>query len=344
MAVHPPQPPHRTVRRPLVRPRLLLIGLVLLFVVASSLPVAAAAEDLFIIGTGSVVGLYYPVGGAVSLIVNNTEREMVLTVKVTPGSIANVEALEHGNVDLALVQSDVLHQAVNGEAAFSNAAISDLRTVMGLHAEPLHLVCRRDAGVETLADIAGKRVSIGAVGSGVLNTVRTVLAAVGLDEERDFIASHELPDDIPEMLAGSDLDCFFFTVGIGSAAIAATATLVDINLVPLDAPELVRLSEEVPYYAFFTVPSGTYRGVDEDVTVFGVRALLVVSARLPEETVYKITRALLASFQELRATYPVLETLMFDEIANGLSAPLHAGAQRAYREAGLLEVEVIEER
>ncbi|MCA9839550.1 MAG: TAXI family TRAP transporter solute-binding subunit [Trueperaceae bacterium] len=293
------------------------------------------AQDLHIIGTGSVVGLYYPVGGAVSFIVNNEVPDLLLTVKVTPGSVANVEALSEGDLSLALVQSDVMSEAYQGHNAFSDRPIAKLRALMGLHAEPLHLVCRQDSGVKRLRDVVGKRINLGPEGSGILNTARAVLAAYKISESQ-IMASYEAAKQTPELLIEGQLDCFFFTIGIGGAAIQTTALRLPISLIPIDGPELMPLLSTEPYYSFVTVPAHTYPGVDEAVTLFGVKAFLVTTTDLPEETAYQIVTSLIESFNTLKETYPLLETLIKEDVLDGLSIPLHPGAERAYRELGLL--------
>ena len=298
--------------------------------------VASARETLYILGTGSVVGLYYPVGGAVSFIVNNAEENMLLTVQVTPGSVSNLQMLQDNRIDLALVQSDVLYEAFNGENAFANAPAKDLRVLMGLHPEPLHLICRKDANVKSIHDIKGKQVNIGNIGSGVLNTVQTVLNAYNIDETTDFTAYYETSDISPELLINGELDCFFFTVGIGGAAIQATATRTPIDLIALDGQELQQLIQQKPYYAFVTVPANTYPGITQDVTLFGVKALLVTNNQLEYEEAYRITRALLQSFETLKETYPALESLILEETQYGLGAPQHLGSMKAYLEHGLI--------
>lgn len=317
---------------PSLRPLLVLV-LVLLAAVAHG---ESASVRLHVLGTGRVVGLYYPVGGAVSHVVNARVDETLLTVKVTAGSVENLEGLERGELSLALAQSDVLYHAYHGQGAFAPRPRPDLRALMGLHPEPLHLVCRRDAGVTGLEDLAGRAVAVGELGSGVRTTVRAVLGALGLDEQRDLEPRYDPADALPRLMAEGTIDCFFYTVGIGGAAIRAAAALQDVALVPLDAPELRALVAARPYYALVTVPGGTYRGVPEDVTLLGVRAVLVATERLEPETAYRLTDALLEGFGMLRETFPAaLAGLRLDEVTLGLGVPLHAGARRAYLRRGI---------
>ncbi|MDZ7703805.1 MAG: TAXI family TRAP transporter solute-binding subunit [Trueperaceae bacterium] len=294
-----------------------------------------AQRQLLIIGTGGVTGVYYPVGGTVAKIVNDASVGLRLTVESTSGSIFNVMAMSNDQLDLALAQSDVVYQAYNGEEVFDGNPIEALRTVMGLHPEPLHLVCAADAGVETLPDIRGLRINIGNQGSGIRSTALTVLGAYGIDLA-DFQAESVRAAEAPDLLRDGRIDCFFYTIGIGGAAIQDIATTNDITLVPLDDEVLEPLIEASPYYAFATVPGGTYSGVREDVTIFGVKALFVTTADLSEQTVYTIVDTVLDNLGAFRATHPAVRDLTPQDFVSGLGAPLHPGAERAYREAGVI--------
>ena len=294
----------------------------------------AHAQTFLTIGTGGVVGVYFPVGGATARIVNEADVGLRLTVESTGGSVFNVSAIQAGQLDLALAQSDVTYQAYNGEAAFEDNAFEGLRVIMGLHAEPMHLICQSDENVSGFRDIAGKRVSIGNPGSGILNTVRAMLDAYGMSED-DFTAEYLVASEAPDFLRDGRIDCFFYTVGIGGGAIRDITATANVDVVPLDDPELDALIDEFPYYAFATVPAGTYGGQDEDVTLFGVKALFVTSTDLSEEHAYQIMRVILENLEAFQATHPALANLTAEDFLSGLAAPLHPGAERAFQEAGL---------
>jgi uncharacterized protein len=294
----------------------------------------ASAQQFLTIGTGGVVGVYFPVGGATAAIVNQANVGLRLTVESTGGSVFNVRAIQEDQLDLALAQSDVTYQAYHGEAAFEGEPFEGIRVLMGLHAEPMHLVCQQDANVASFRDIAGLRVSIGNPGSGILNTVRAMLDVFGMTEE-DFSAEYLRAAEAPDFLRDGRIDCFFYTVGIGGAAIRDITATADVNIVPLDDPELAALIEAEPYYAFATVPAGTYGNQPEEVTLFGVKALFVTSESLPEEHAFAIVNAVLENLEQFTATHPALATLTAEDFVTGLGAPLHPGAERALREHGL---------
>lgn len=299
-----------------------------------ALATTAFAQGFYTIGTGGVTGVYYPVGGATAKIVNDADVGLRLTVESTGGSVFNIKAIEAGQLDLALAQSDVAYQAYNGEVEFEGAPVDKLRSVMGLHAEPMHLVCDASDNVSEFRDIAGKRVSIGNPGSGILNTVQAMLETVGMSES-DFQAEYLRAAEAPDFLRDGRIDCFFYTVGIGGAAIRDITSTSDVNLVPLDDEEFQGLIDEEPYYAFATVPAGTYDGQDEEITLFGVKAVFVTSTDLPEEDVYTVVKAVLDNLETFQATHPALRDLTTEDFLSGLAAPLHDGAERAFQEAGL---------
>ncbi|MGR2737162.1 TAXI family TRAP transporter solute-binding subunit [Billgrantia sp. Q4P2] len=312
-------------------------SLVLLLCIALALVAhqALGQRQFLTIGTASVVGIYYPVGGATAQIINQADVGLRATVEATGGSAFNARALAAGELDLAIAQSDVVYQAYHGEAGFEGEAVDQLRTVMGLHAEPLHLVCSRESGITEVRDIAGKRVNIGNPGSGIRFTVEQALQAleIGLDDFEPF--SLTAPEGV-DFLRDRRVDCFFYTIGIGGAALQDISTTQDVVFVPMDDAVLEALVAEHPYYAFTEVPAGTYRGQEEDITLFGVKALFVTTTDLDEEVAYNVTKAVLDNLEDFTRIHPALNLLTAEDFLSGLGAPLHPGAERAYQEAGLL--------
>ena len=303
-----------------------------------SLAAMAIAQTTFLtIGTGGVTGVYYPVGGATARYVNEAGVGLRLTVESTAGSVFNISAIRDGQLDLALAQSDVVYQAFNGEGPFVGNPFEGVRPLMGLYAEPMHLVCLDSANVSGFRDIAGKRVSLGAPGSGVLFTVQAMLEVMGMSES-DVSAEYLRPAEAPDFLRDGRVDCFFYTVGIGGAAIRDIMATTAAKLIPLDDPEFADLIERLPYYAFATVPAGLYGARQPDpVTLFGVKALFVGSTSLTDDQAYSIMKAVLDNLDGFKATHAALANLSPEDILTGLGAPLHPGAERAYREAGLLQ-------
>lgn len=291
--------------------------------------------EYFTMGTGGVVGVYYPVGGATAKLINDSNDDMRVTVESTGGSVFNIKAMAQQELDLALAQSDVVYQAYHGQQAFEEQPVNEVRSLMGLHAEPTHLVCSQRSGVETFEEIRGKRVNLGNPGSGILNTVRAIFEAYDINEDEDINAEYLRAAEAPDFLRDNRIDCFFYVVGIGGAAIEDIASTTDINLIALDGEELEALIEEKPYYAFATVPGGTYNGVEEDVTIFGVKALFTTTTYLDEERAYRIVKTILDNLESFQQAHSALSKLTQKDFLGGLGAPLHEGAKRAYREAGM---------
>lgn len=332
-----------------VRPFLLLLSLALAACAAEgpregSAPgagaVAQAVPGRIFIGTGGVTGVYYPAGGAICRLVNEARARHGITcvVESTDGSIANIEGIRTGDLGMALVQSDVQFEAYEGVGPFAAAgAFPELRSVFSLHAEPFTVVARRDAGIATIDDLMGKRVNIGNPGSGQRATMDVLMAAKGWTMA-DFARVLELPSaEQAQALAGGQADAIVFTVGHPSNAIYEASKSVDARIVPVSGATVDQLLADHPYYARALIPGGFYYGNDADVASFGVRATLVATADTPDEVVYQVVRSVFTQFDRLAELHPALARLDRQEMVKAaLSAPLHPGAERYYREAGLL--------
>ncbi|MFN4098248.1 MAG: TAXI family TRAP transporter solute-binding subunit, partial [Pararhodobacter sp.] len=302
----------------------------------------AFAQQTFIaIGTGGVTGVYYPAGGAICRLVNRDRAEHGIRcgVESTGGSVFNVNALRSGELEFGVAQSDIQFHATNGSEMFADTgAFEGLRSVFSLHPEPFTVVARADAGITSFEDLRGKRVNIGNPGSGQRATMDVVLDALGWSVS-DFAQASELPPAEQALaLCDNNIDAMVYTVGHPSGAIQEATTACDSVLVNVDTDEIRALVEERAYYRMATIPGGMYRGTDSDTTTFGVGATFVTSADVPEEVVYQTTRAIFENLDQFRGLHPALGNLDPAEmVADGNSAPLHPGAERYYREAGLLE-------
>ncbi len=307
-----------------------------------SLASGAMAQQTFIsIGTGGVTGVYYPAGGAVCSLVNRGRAEHGIRcgVESTGGSVFNVNAIRSGEMEFGVAQSDIQFNSFNGVGQFADAgAFEGLRAVFSLHPEPFTVVARADAGISSFEDLRGKRVNIGNPGSGQRSTMDVVLDALGWTTA-DFAVASELPPAEQALaLCDNNIDAMVYTVGHPSGAIQEATTACDSVLVNVTGPEIEALVEANPYYRVATIPGGMYRGTDEDVTTFGVGATFVTSAEVPDDVVYAVTKAIFEGLDQFKALHPALANLSAEDMVNeGNSAPLHAGAERYYREAGLLE-------
>lgn len=311
------------------------------FIVAASLTGDVRGQDsetFVIIGTGGVTAVYYPAGGAICRVVNESSAALRCLVQSTGGSIDNIERLRSGELQFGFAQSDWQYHAFHGTDRFSESGpFEDLRAVFSLHAEPFTIVARADADVTHFDDLKGKRVNIGNPGSGQRATMDVVMLAKGWSLD-DFGEVLELTSaEQSEALCTGRVDAIVMTVGHPSASIQKATTGCDGVLVEVSGPEIDRLVEEHPYYRHASIPEGMYNN-EADVPTFGVAATVVSSKQVPEDVVYGVVGAVLGQFEEFKSLHPALSHLEADEMPReGISIPLHAGAERYYREAGLLD-------
>jgi len=301
----------------------------------------AVAQQKFIsIGTGGVTGVYYAAGGAICRLVNKDRKDHGLrcSVESTGGSVFNVNTIKAGELDLGVAQSDVAFNAYNGRAQFQkDGAYQDLRSVFSLHPEPLTLVTRPEANINTFADLQGKRINVGNPGSGTRATVEQLLNAEGWTYANLSLASELRPDEHGSATCDGKIDGFFYVVGHPSANIQDPTTTCAAKLVSLTGKGVDSLVSQYPYFAKVTIPAGLYPGNPNDTNTFGVLAAFVTSAQVPEETVYLVVKAVFDNIDEFRKLHPALANLKPENmIKDGLSAPLHPGAEKYFREKGLL--------
>jgi TRAP transporter TAXI family solute receptor len=303
---------------------------------------AASAQQTFIgIGTGAVTGVYYPAGGAICRLVNRDRATHGIRcgVESTGGSVFNVNAIRTGELEFGVAQSDIQFHAVNGSQQFeADGPFEELRAVFSLHPEPFTVVARRDAGVTSFDDLAGKRVNIGNPGSGQRATMDVVLEAMGWTTDTFAQATELPPAEQALAMCDNNVDAIVYTVGHPSGAIQEATTACDTVLVNVDNDAIRALVADRPYYRMATIPGGMYRGTDTDTTTFGVGATFVTSTAVSDEVVYQVVKAIFESMDQFKALHPALEVLVPEQmVSDGLSAPLHPGAERYYREVGLID-------
>ena len=301
----------------------------------------ASAQTFITIGTGGVTGVYYPTGGAICRLVNKDRAEHGIrcSVESTGGSVYNVNTMRSGELDMGVVQSDVQYNALNGEGEeFEGAGpFEDLRAVFSVHPEPFTVVARADSGIESFDDLQGKRVNVGNPGSGQRATMEVLMDAKGWTMDDFALASELKSAEQAQALADNKIDAIVFTVGHPSGSIQEATTTVDAGLVSVAGPEVDELVKSNPYYSKAVIPGGMYRGTDSDVETFGVKATFVSSAAVPDEVVYTVTRAVFENFEDFKKLHPAFANLeKEDMVTEALSAPLHPGAEKYYKEAGLM--------
>jgi TRAP transporter TAXI family solute receptor len=305
---------------------------------AAALATSVAAQERFItIGTGGQTGVYYVVGQSICRLVNRgtAEHNLKCTAPSTGGSIANINAIAAGDMDMGVAQSDWQFHAYNGSSEFEGNKVDDLRAVFSVHGEPFTVVARADAGIATFDDLKGKRVNIGSPGSGQRATMEVVLNALGWTVDDFALASELAPAEQSAALGDNKVDAIIYTVGHPNGSIQEASSTVDAVLVPVTGPAIDKLVDENSYYAHATIPGGMYAGTPDDVQTFGVKATFVTSANVPDDVVYEVVKAVFDNFERFKGLHPAFANLKEEDmIKDGLSAPLHPGAERYYKERG----------
>ncbi len=300
---------------------------------------SAIAQDKFItIGTGGQTGVYYVVGQSICKLVNRgtSKHHIKCTAPSTGGSIANINAIKAGDQDMGVAQSDWQYHAYHGTSKFKDQGpFKDLRAVFSVHSEPFTVIARKDSGIKTFADLKGKRVNIGNPGSGQRATTGVVLEALGWTTSDFALASELKSSEQAAALGDNKVDAITFTVGHPNGSVQEAATTTDAVLVPVTGPAIDKLVKDNPYYAKAVIPGGMYKGNDKDVETFAVKATFVSSAKVPDEVVYQVVKAVFDNFSRFKKLHPAFAHLKESEmIKAGLSAPLHPGAVKYYKEKG----------
>lgn len=316
--------------------RFLAILTVLAVVLVAFAACGGGSTTAMTMGTGGTSGTYYGYGGILG---NQIKTSTGITVNVvsTDGSKANILGIDTGNYQLGTVQSDVMAYAAEGSRTFEKeGALDSFRVIGGLYAEAVQLVTM-DKEIKSVADLKGKKVSIGASGSGVYFNAVDVLAAAGLTEE-DIVPQYQSFGDSADALKDGKIDAAFIVAGAPTPAIQELCTSTDAYLVPIDGEVAEKLMETSPYYTTYEVPAGTYDGQDEAVTTVTVKATLIVSASASEEDVYNITKAIFDNAEAITAAHAKGAELSVENATSGMTAPFHAGAAKYFAEKGV-EVE-----
>jgi len=314
--------------------------------------VPASAQDVqfFRIGTGAVGGTYFPVGSLIASAISKPPGSrpceqggscgvpgLIAVAQTTQGSVENITLINRGELESALAQSDVAYWAFYGDNMFrADGPRDDLRAVARLYLESVHIVIRKAAGIRSVAALRGKRISVGAEGSGTAINAGIVLGGFGL-QPSDYVAHHLGPSASADALRNGSLDAFFFVGGHPVAAVEDLARDVDIALLPVTGAKVEALLRDQPFFSPFSIPAGVYDGVPATATI-GVNAQWLVSARLDADLVYNITAALWHESTQrlLQRGHPEARLIRLERALDGIAIPLHEGAARYYREKGLL--------
>ena len=301
---------------------------------------AQAQQKYMTIGTGGVTGVYYAAGGAICRLVNKDRKVHGIrcSVESTGGSVFNINTIKAGELDLGVSQSDVHYNAAKGLAQFKDGALSELRAVMSLHPEPFTVLARKELNAKSFADFKGKRFNVGNPGSGTRSSMEELLGAMGWKMQDFSLASELKADEHGAALCDGKIDGFFYGVGHPSANIQDPTTSCGAKLVSLTGPAVDKLVKEKPYFGYATIPGGLYPNNPQETQTFGVLATLVSSSRVPVDMVYTAVKAIFDNFDEFKKLHPALAILRPEAmVKDGLSAPLHDGAVKYYKEKGWLK-------
>ena len=319
----------------------MLAALSLGFVMAFSSAAISADTTFVTIGTGGVTGVYYPTGGAIARLVNKGKKEHGIraSVESTGGSVYNLNAIASGELDMGVAQSDWQYHAYNGTSKFEEKGPNkDLRALFSVHPEPFTVVARTDSGIKNFEDLKGKRVNVGNPGSGQRGTMEVLMGALGWDMSVYKLASELKPAEQSQALCDNKIDAFVYTVGHPNGSIKEATTSCDAVIVNVTGAVVDKLVADNPYYRTATIPGGMYRGTDEDAKTFGVGATFVTSAKVSNDVTYVVVKSVFENFEDFKKLHPAFGVLKKEEmVKDGLSAPLHDGAAKYYKEAGLIK-------
>ena len=303
-------------------------------VAASMLAVAlpASAQQLSI-ATGGTGGVYYPIGGGFAEMINNHIEGAQATAEVTGASVENMGLIMRGDADLALALADTVYQAYNGSGDFDGRQIENTRALASVYPNAVQLVTLAESDIETIADLAGKRVSVGAPGSGTELNARALLEANGISYE-DLTPQRLNFNETADAIRDGDIDAGFWSVGPPTSSILNLAATRDIRLIGLSDEEVANAQEAEAVFAPYELAAGMYDGMDESVQTIGIPNVLVVNSDMDEELAYQLTQLLFENTDELIAVHPAANDTTIEFTMNSTPVPLHPGAIRYFEEVG----------
>ena len=291
------------------------------------------ADELYFV-TGGPMGTYYAVGNAMTEVLNPVLEQSSLTLESSGASRANLEMIEEGDAQLATVQNDVMYYAYTGTSLFEGEEpFQNFSAVAGLYDETIQIITC-DSSIQSVADLAGKTVSVGDEGSGVEFNAKQILEAYGLSFEDITVVNASFGESADSLEKG-ELDAAFIVAGTPTTAVEELATSTQIGLVHLDEEHIAALQENYDFYTEAIIPAGTYAGVDEDVITVSVRATLVASNEVSEDAIYELLKAMFENKDALTEGHAKFEALDAEEAVKGMSVPFHAGAKKYYDEQGI---------
>jgi uncharacterized protein len=317
----------------------LLVGLMVVaiagFMCTFSSTTVFAAKKFVSIASGWVVGVYYPLAGAISNIAHKNLPDIKITVESSGASVANAKLIASGDADMAILQNDISFYALQGVKPMFDKPVANIRGITSLYQEHCQIQARKDAKIATVADLKGKRVCVGPLGSGTeLNAVQ-ILEVYGMKFD-DFAKVERLTaTESSDYLKDGRIDAAFYSVGVGAAGLVDTAMTVDCVIVPVDGGPRDALMKKYPFFTKAIVPKGAYKGVDADIPTVAVMAILAARAEMEEAMAYQITKAIFDNIADIERAHAKGKELKLETALTGMSIPLHPGAEKFYKEKGI---------
>jgi hypothetical protein len=318
--------------------KVFFLFMVLLLVTSVSIAGTAQQTIFLIMGTGGTAGTYYPYGGAICQLFNENVPNVNATAQATGASVENMRLLNRGEIELALTQNDIADYAIKG-IEFFQEPITNFSGIACLYPEVIQVMTARDSDIDSIADFGGKRISVGAPGSGNEANARQILGVYGFDyENTDVLVPYYLSyAESAELYKDRLLDALILTTGVPSPAIMDVASMHPIKMVSIEKEMREKIRNEFPFFVDVTIPAGTYQGQDEEVETIAVLATLVVHNDLSEEVVYNLTKTLFEKQEDLIQGHAKGADLDLETAIDGFTIDIHPGAARYYREVGLME-------
>ena len=302
------------------------------------LNISLFSVEFITLGTGEINGTYYPTGHNLCKFVNKSTKRTNIrcSVESTDGSVYNINAIQTGNFNFIIAQSDTIFQAIKGIKRFDEKPAKKLRSVMAVYSELFTLITRKDAGINSIADLKGKRVNLGNTKSGSEFTTLELFKEYGI-HENDLLSSSSLKiADTEDALIDNKIDAYFFMVGHPAKNIKNAAISLPISITPIIGKEIDQFVKKYSYFSKAIIPAGLYKGVDIPVPTFSVKAVVATSADTSDEMVYTFVKAILENFEAFKKLHPAYKNITKESLLKGLSAPLHNGAKKYFKEVGLL--------
>ena len=284
--------------------------------------------------SGWVTGVYYPISGAMSRIAYEKMPNISLSVESSGASVANVKLIGSQDADLAIVQNDIAYYSYHGQLMFENEKIDNIRGAFMLYPEPCQLVVAADSGINSPADLAGKKVAVGPLGSGTEANAQQIVEAYGLTFA-DFASTERITaGEAADFLKDGRIDAAFFTTGVGAAAIADLAIVKDVKLVMIDDEHAAKLAAEYPFYSTTIIPAGVYNNIPDTQTVT-VLAMVVARAELAEDVMYEFTKAIFENLGTIHESHAMGKQVTLESALDGMPIELHPGVEKYFKEVGI---------